>query len=132
MVVGLDKFKEHFKSFEDEYILIGGSACSVWMQEASIDYRSTKDLDLIICAKADNKKFYNSFFNFIEKAGYSNKQYSSGRPKFYRFLEPTDKSYPFMLELSGKVPDDLQIPDYVKYIKIKKQRMATFNSCYAQ
>ncbi len=29
MVIGLKKFREHFKDFRDNYIIIGGNACDV-------------------------------------------------------------------------------------------------------
>jgi len=29
MVKGLEKFKEHFSGFEDNYVIIGGTACDV-------------------------------------------------------------------------------------------------------
>ncbi len=49
MVRGLDKFKEYFKQYADSYILIGGAACSVVMEESGFDFRVTKDLDLVLC-----------------------------------------------------------------------------------
>jgi hypothetical protein len=32
MVKGIELFAGHFKGFEDSYVLIGGSACDLWMQ----------------------------------------------------------------------------------------------------
>jgi len=32
MVRGLAKFKEHFQSYSDRYVLIGGTACSLAME----------------------------------------------------------------------------------------------------
>lgn len=29
MVKGLDRFREFFKDFEDQYVLIGGAACDI-------------------------------------------------------------------------------------------------------
>ena len=28
-MIGLEKFKNHFKGFEDYYVIIGGTACTV-------------------------------------------------------------------------------------------------------
>ena len=33
MVKGLEQFKRHFASHVDQYVLIGGSACTVIMEE---------------------------------------------------------------------------------------------------
>ena len=35
MVKGLEKFKEHFSEFNDQYILIGGTACSMALETRS-------------------------------------------------------------------------------------------------
>jgi len=48
MVKGLDKFKEYFKDFSENYIIIGGTACDLWLSENELDFRATKDIDLII------------------------------------------------------------------------------------
>jgi len=34
MVRGLDLFREHFKDYSGQYMLIGGAACSILMEEA--------------------------------------------------------------------------------------------------
>lgn len=47
MVKGLDCFREYFKDFSDQYVLIGGSACDISFDEGGADFRATKDLDMI-------------------------------------------------------------------------------------
>ena len=36
MVRGLDKFAEHFKGLEKEYVLIGGTACELCMNRGGM------------------------------------------------------------------------------------------------
>jgi len=31
MVKGLNNFKEYFRDYKDQFIIIGGTACSLWM-----------------------------------------------------------------------------------------------------
>lgn len=38
MVVGLDKFREHFAHHADHYAVIGGTACSMIFEEVGIDF----------------------------------------------------------------------------------------------
>ena len=46
MVKGIDIFQEYFKEYTDQYVLIGGAACSISFEEQEIDFgRATKDLD---------------------------------------------------------------------------------------
>ena len=52
MIKGLDVFRDHFKDFQGSYVLIGGVACYLVMEEAGVDFRATKDLDIVLCAEA--------------------------------------------------------------------------------
>ena len=108
MVNGLDLFREHFKNYTDNYFLIGGSACDIAMEEFGESFRTTKDLDIVICIEALNNEFVKSFWDFIIKGGYKNQQKSTGKKLFYRFSKPENSEFPFMLELFSRLPDTLQ------------------------
>ncbi|MDP8239674.1 MAG: hypothetical protein P9X24_11345 [Candidatus Hatepunaea meridiana] len=109
MVRGLDKFREHFAGFEDHYALIGGVACSIALEQAGLEFRVTKDIDIVICIEALNKEFGDAFWDFIQSGKYNNLQKSTGKHLFYRFYKPEDKSYPFMLELFARDPGILPL-----------------------
>lgn len=47
MVVGVDRFREYFKDFQESYVLIGGVAASMTMEELGEEFRPTKDLDVV-------------------------------------------------------------------------------------
>lgn len=49
MVEGPDRFRTHFADFTDHYVMIGGTACSNAMESVGIQFRSTKDLDIVLC-----------------------------------------------------------------------------------
>lgn len=61
MVKGIEKFIEHFAGYENKYTVIGGSACHWAMAEVRVDFRATKDLDLVIVAEAIDPSFVNRF-----------------------------------------------------------------------
>ena len=42
MVTGIDSFKEWFKGNEEQYAIIGGTACDILMTEEGLDFRATK------------------------------------------------------------------------------------------
>ena len=46
MVRGLELFQNRFAKFVDQYVLIGGTAASLTMEQAGLDFRATKDLPL--------------------------------------------------------------------------------------
>ena len=105
MVNGLQKFVEYFSGFEDQYLLIGGGACDLLMESAGLEFRATKDLDIVLCVEVLNTEFATKFWAFIEEARYQIQQNSRGEPRFYRFMNPESVGYPFMLELFSRRPD---------------------------
>ncbi len=107
MIKGLDKFREYFAGFSDYYVLIGGTASVLVMDEAGVDFRATKDLDIVLCVEVLDESFAETFWAFVKAGGYQNQQRSSGKKIFYRFNEPQNKSFPFMLELFSRTPDKL-------------------------
>ena len=48
MVIGVDRFRAHFAGHEHQYVLIGGAACELIMDEVGLDFRATKDLDIVL------------------------------------------------------------------------------------
>jgi hypothetical protein len=111
MVKGLDWFRDHFKDFQNSYTLIGGVACYLALDEVGLDFRATKDLDIVLCAEALDDAFVEQFWQFVRAGGYQNQQKSTGDKQFYRFEKPSVDGYPVMLELFSRVPDHLNIPD---------------------
>src|SRR3990167_11497856 len=99
MVDGLDAFRTFFADHTDAYVLIGGAACDILFDRAGLDFRATKDLDIVICVEVIKPEFATQFAAFLDKGGYQVWANSQGDKKFFRFEKPTDTSFPFMLEL---------------------------------
>ena len=67
MVKGLDLFREHFAELSDQYVLIGGTAATLAMADAGLDFRATKDLDIVLHIEALTPAFGTTFWAFMEK-----------------------------------------------------------------
>jgi len=109
MVRGIEQFKEHFSAYRDRYVLIGGTACKVVMEEVGLEFRATKDLDIVLVVEALDTDFVSAFWDFINKGGYQNRQRSTGKDLFYRFYSPSNTDFPVMLELFSRVPDFVKL-----------------------
>ena len=109
MVRGLEVFREHFAGQPDQYVLIGGTAATLAMEEARLEFRATKDLDIVLHIEALRPEFAAVFWSFVEAGGYEVRQASvSGKPVFYRFQKPADLRFPAMLELFCRAPDGIK------------------------
>ena len=110
MVRGLDLFRDYFKDYTDEYILIGGTACDLAMASMGLDFRATKDLDIVLILEALDVEFVNAFWAFIKEGRYKNRQKSTGKKLFYRFYDPEEEVFPYMIELFSRKPDVFELP----------------------
>ena len=111
MVKGLEVFREHFRDYADRYVLIGGAACDIAMTAAGLEFRATKDLDIVLYVEALDAAFVQAFWEFVRAGGYEVQEKSTGEKQFYRFQKPSNEDYPFMLELFSRQPDVLQVAD---------------------
>lgn len=111
MVKGLELFREHFKAFADRYVLIGGVACDLIMNEAGLPFRATKDLDIVLCLDAVDADFARAFWAFIRAGEYQVQEASGGERRFYRFQKPGNAAYPVMLELFSRAPEALPVAE---------------------
>ena len=118
MVTGIDSFKEWFKGSEEQYAIIGGTACDILMTEEGLDFRATKDIDLVLIIEAVDANFGKKFWEYVKQAGYEHCNKSSGVPQFYRFTHPITNQYPAMIELFTRKLDAILLDnDYYEFLK---------------
>ncbi len=112
MVKGLDIFRRHFDGHADQFILIGGTAATLAMESAGLEFRATKDLDIVLHIEALKPAFGSTFWKFVESGGYQIREASeTGKPVLYRFQKPADAAFPFMLELFCRSPDGIRLAE---------------------
>jgi hypothetical protein len=109
MVKGLDLFREHFRDYADRYVLIGGTACDLILNDIGVQFRATKDLDIVLCVEALDAEFANAFWDFVKSGEYTIQERGDGEKRFYRFQKPLVEGYPAMLELFSRIPDALTV-----------------------
>lgn len=109
MVIGVDRFRAHFVGHEHQYVLIGGAACDLVMDEVGLDFRATKDLDIVLIVEALDRAFAERFWEFIEAGDYEIRERSEGEKILYRFQKPKAADFPAMLELFSRAPAGLEL-----------------------
>ena len=111
MIHGLDSFRKYFHGFEGQYAIIGGTACSILMDEEGLEFRATKDFDIVLILEALTPEFGKRFWDYIKEAGYEHCNKSTGLPQFYRFSKPKNKAYPAMIELFSRREEQVLLTD---------------------
>jgi len=82
MVQGLARFREHFAPYKENYMLIGGAACMLALNNKGYEFRKTKDLDILLSVEALDSKFMKAFWEFIRGGKYQHQQKSTGKKLF--------------------------------------------------
>ncbi len=111
---GLDKFREAFEQFSDNYVIIGGTACDITMRGTEVQPRATHDIDIIVIIEKMNAEYGKQFWKFVKEAGYrpekhQTKDSESPQYELYRFVEGKP-GYPEMIELLSRHPNILGEP----------------------
>lgn len=109
MAAGIERFRDHFKEYSDQYIVIGGMACDLLLTDAGLDFRLTKDIDMVLVVEAMTEEFAAAFWEFINNGGYKARQRSSGKHEFYRFIDPSEAGYPSMIELFARPENNISL-----------------------
>lgn len=102
-VIGIKEFADYFAGYEDCYTIIGGAACEILLSATSIDFRATKDIDMIVMFEDRFEEFANRFWEYIKAGGYRCGWKNSDKPHFYRFTEPKE-GFPSQIELFSRKP----------------------------
>ena len=111
MVYGLDLFRERFRNFTDNYVIIGGTACDQMLSGTAVEPRPTEDIDMIVVAETLSDDFVHSFWQFIKDGGYrcgKRMRKNAEEPVYelYRF-EDGKEGFPIKIELLSRHPEIL-------------------------
>jgi hypothetical protein len=105
MVNGLERFKGYFEDHTDQYVIIGGTAVQVRIDQEGLIIRQTKDIDIVLVIEALDPQFVGAFWQFIEDGEYEvrHQTETEGR-RYYRFRYPKATDFPSQLELFCRTP----------------------------
>ena len=110
---GLNKFREFFEEYDNNYVLICGTACTIIFNEIGENFRATKDLDIVLIVENINDEFGRKLWDFIKNAGYD-VEFGLEKKCFYRFKNPKNNDFPKMIELFSRnqnilLPEDIHL-----------------------
>jgi hypothetical protein len=118
---GLDKFREYMSGFRSHYVVIGGVATVLTLEDRGLPARATKDVDMIIICQPESKFYMKRFWEFVKAGGYKlwkPDDKEDTHPCFYRFIKPDNREFPIQVELFSKVPEYVEVPEDVHIVHI--------------
>ena len=78
------------------------------MEKVGLEFRATKDIDIVLFAETLDASFVRKFWEFIGAGGYEIKEKDSKKRQLYRFKNPSNLDFPVMLELFSCKQDSLE------------------------
>lgn len=99
---GLNKFKEYFADYTDNYVVIGGVACGLYADMFAQNPRVTHDIDTVLVVEALTHDFVAQFWQFVKDAGYKVQETSIGKHEHFRFRFPSSEDFPEQIELFSR------------------------------
>ena len=123
MVRGIDTFKEFFKGFEDNYVIIGGTACEIHEDLYAQVPRATKDIDIILVVEAFSAEFVAKFWEFVKMGNYEQRNKGVNEnvePKheYFRFMKPANPAFPYQVELFSRSLGLMNFPEEARITPI--------------
>ena len=97
---GFDHSCDYLKGFEAHYVIIGGGAASILMDDEGLEFRATKDVDLVVLARS--KDLNARILAYVNDGGYNSKESTDKAPRYYRFKNPTKAECPKMIEIFSR------------------------------
>ena len=67
---GLEKFREAFEAYSENYVIIGGTACDIALTGTTVRPRATHDIDMIVIVEKMTGDFAEHFWQFVREGGY--------------------------------------------------------------
>jgi len=96
---GSESFRDWFADYADQYVIIGGTACDLLMDQAGLEFRATRDIDMVLLTEKLDLSFAQQFWKYIQAGGYKHQKKDTGESHYYRFDRPRSREFPYMIEL---------------------------------
>lgn len=78
---GLEKFREAFEAYSENYVIIGGTACDITMTGTTVRPRATHDIDMIVIVEKMTADFAEHFGNSCVMAAIAQRNASRKKAK---------------------------------------------------
>ncbi len=97
---GFDHFCSYLNGLEDQYVIIGGGAAAIMMDEQALDFRATRDVDLVVLSRSEELNA--RILSYIKNGLYKTKESTEKLPRYYRFRSPENNECPSVIEIFAR------------------------------
>ncbi|MCM2278992.1 MAG: hypothetical protein NDJ89_13030 [Oligoflexia bacterium] len=124
---GFDHFLERLKGLEKSYAVIGGGAASLLMDDHGLDFRATKDVDLVLLTNG-SKELNTRIAAYVKEGRYKTKEATEGEPRYYRFQEPQEEKFPLQIEVFARNEQKIELHEGQYIIPVQSDEIARISA----
>ena len=124
---GIDHFLGHLKGLESEYVVIGGGAAAILMDQEGLEFRATRDVDLVLLTNA-SVALNARISDYIQLGGFKIKEATEGTPKYFRFRDPDDVAFPEMIEIFARNEQKIELVEGQYIIPVQNDTLARISA----
>ena len=124
---GIEHFSDFFRAHQKDYVIIGGSAASILLEDEGLGFRKTVDLDVVLLTNASSG-FNAKISEYLKLGSYQSKEETGEMPKYYRFSNPRDPVFPEMIEIFAKNESKIELNEGQNIIPIQNDEMAKISA----
>lgn len=131
---GIGHFLAHLKGLEDEYVVIGGAAAAILMEQDGLEFRATRDVDLVLLTNA-SPTLKQRITEYVNLERFNKKERTEGTPRYYRFRDPEDATFPEMIEIFARNEQNIEPAEGQYIIPVQSDEVCVavcsdfFSSC---
>jgi len=125
--LGFDHFIGSLAGFEDQFVVIGGGAAAILMDEQNLEFRPTKDVDLVLLTN-DSPELNAKISEYVQLGKYAIREATKGSPRYYRFRDPENKDCPVMIEIFARNERQIELRDGQYIIPVQNDAIAQISA----
>ncbi len=124
---GIDHFLGYMKGLESEYVVIGGGAAAILMEQEGLEFRATRDIDLVLLTNT-SASLNERITAYVNLGRFNKNERTEGAPRYYRFREPQDSSFAEMIEIFARNDQDIALAEGQYIIPIQSDDIARISA----
>lgn len=124
---GIDHFLKYLSGLEDQYVVIGGGAAAILMDEQNLEFRKTVDVDLVLLTHG-SPELNAKIGAYVEEGKYEKKEATQGSPRYYRFRNPDVEGFPRIIEIFASNEQDIPLREGQYIIPVQSDEVAQLSA----
>jgi len=124
---GIAHLLNHLRDHFEDYAIIGGGAAAILMEENGLEFRATKDIDVVFLTHSSSS-LNSKVSQYIKDGEYDITETSEGIARYYRFRNPKNNIFPEIIEIFARNEQNIDLEQGQYIIPIQNNALAKISA----